>query len=82
MHTPDVAQRFTALEEKQALDDYNFDHFRAKHLLNDFKRTATDRGIPPGEIAPDFELPRVGGGTSRLSDLRGTPVLLHFGSIS
>ncbi len=31
-----------------------------------------------GQEAPDFELPRDGGGTIRLSDLRGKPVVLYF----
>ncbi len=31
-----------------------------------------------GDIAPDFELPRDGGGTLRLSDLRGSAVVLYF----
>lgn len=31
-----------------------------------------------GSKAPDFELPRDGGGTLRLSDLRGSPVVLYF----
>ncbi len=82
MQMPDVTHRFAGLDHKQDLDDYNFEHFRTKHLLNDFKRTSTDRGILPGEVAPDFALPRVGGGALRLSDLRGRPVLLHFGSLS
>ena len=33
-----------------------------------------DKGIE----APDFELPRDGGGTIKLSDLRGKPVVLFF----
>ena len=32
----------------------------------------------PGDTAPDFELPRDGGGTLRLSDMRGKPVVLYF----
>jgi len=80
--TRDVQQAFANLSEKQALDEYNFEHFRTKHLLNDFKLTASNRGILPGELAPDFKLPQVGGGALRLSDLRGAPVLLHFGSYS
>jgi len=32
----------------------------------------------PGTEAPDFDLPRDGGGTVRLSSLRGKPVVLYF----
>lgn len=35
-------------------------------------------GPEKGSEAPDFELPRDGGGSIRLSDLRGTPVVLYF----
>ena len=77
-----ATQQFAALDEKVPLADYNYEHFRTEHLLEDGKRTMTDRGIMPGEIAPDFELPQAGGGTLRLSELRGSPVLLHFGSFS
>lgn len=62
--------------------DYNFEHFRARHLLQDLEGTVTTRGIQPGDLAPDFELPLVEGGTIRLSRLRGRPVLLHFGSVT
>ncbi len=82
MLAPSATARFRALEERVPLDEYNFTHFRTKHLLKDGKRTLRKRGIAPGELAPDFELPRVGGGTLRLSDLRGRSVVLHFGSIS
>jgi peroxiredoxin Q/BCP len=34
--------------------------------------------LAPGAPAPDFQLPRDGGGTLRLSDLRGRPVVLYF----
>ncbi len=33
-----------------------------------------------GERAPDFDLPDVGGKRHRLSDLRGVPVVIEFGS--
>jgi hypothetical protein len=82
MRTADAAERFAGLDQKVPLDDYNIEHFRTKHLLEDGKRTLANRGILPGEVAPDFALPQVGGGTLHLSDLRGRPVLLHFGSIS
>ena len=35
-----------------------------------------------GELAPDFVLPALDGGELRLSDLRGTPVMIEFGSIT
>ncbi len=82
MVVPTAPERFATLEERVPLEEYNFTHFRTKHLLKDGKRTLQKRGIAPGEVAPDFELPRAGGGTLRLSDLRGRPVVLHFGSIS
>ena len=79
---PTAAERFATLEHKVPVDEYNLEHFRTKHLLADGKRTLTDRGILPGEVAPDFDLPQAGGGSLRLSDLRGQPVILHFGSYS
>jgi len=56
--------------------------FARNILLLDAQRTAEARGILPGKIAPDFELPQVVGGSVRLSDLRGRPTILHFGSYS
>jgi thiol-disulfide isomerase/thioredoxin len=35
-------------------------------------------GTGVGDVAPDFELERIDGGTLRLSDLRGKPVLVNF----
>ncbi|MCZ4092779.1 peroxiredoxin [Sinorhizobium psoraleae] len=34
--------------------------------------------LGPGDVAPDFELPRDGGGSISLSSLRGKPVVLFF----
>lgn len=82
MQSPNAVERFATLDQKEPLDEYNFDHFRTRHLVKDGKRTLTDSGILPGELAPDFELPQAGGGTVRLSELRGKPVVLHFGSYS
>ncbi len=82
MQGTEIERRFAALGESEKEDNYNFEHFRAKHLLLDAQRTAEARGIMPGEIAPDFDLPQVGGGSRRLSELRGQPTILHFGSFS
>lgn len=60
-------------------ETYNYDHFRTQHFLYDVKATVAGHGVQPGELAPDFSLPATEG-TLRLSELRGKPVLLHFGS--
>ncbi len=82
MDTLDLGQRFAALEEKLGVEDYNYEHFRTKHYVLDVQGTLTARGIKPGELAPDWELVDAMGGSLRLSALRGTPALLHFGSIT
>jgi hypothetical protein len=69
-------------DERQPVDEYNFEHFRTRHLLQDVVGTVEKRGIQPGDPAPDFELPQADGGTVRLSNLRGRPTLLHFGSFT
>lgn len=76
----EAAERLTSLAEHLSAEAYNFDHFRTIHLIEDVRRTVQTRGIPPGERAPDFRLPRADGGWLRLADLRGMPVVLHFGS--
>jgi hypothetical protein len=73
-------ERFTSLERQVPFDDYNFQHFSAKYIIRDVRRTLNKAGVNPGEIAPDFELPIATGGSLRLSELRGKPVLLRFGS--
>lgn len=82
MLTTTAARRFAQLSRPEPLDEYNFEHFRMKHLVRDARRTLHEEGVRPGELAPDFELPRVDGGTLRLTELRGRPVLLHFGSFT
>lgn len=82
MATPDVRDRFETLERRLEVDEYNFARFHPGVLARDARRTLGRDGIPPGEPAPDFELVRAGGGTLRLSRLRGKPVLLHFGSFT
>ncbi len=78
----EIERRFNALDAGEKSENYNFEHFKTKILLNDAQRTVEARGIAPGELAPDFELPQVGGGSRRLSNLRGKPTILHFGSYS
>jgi hypothetical protein len=38
------------------LAEYNYEHFRAKHLLADVWRSVKGEGVKPGSEAPDFEL--------------------------
>ena len=80
MATGGVTVQSAALDRKESTPEYNFTHFRAKHLLQDALRTINKEGIAPGELAPDFELPLARGGSLRLSGLRGKPAVLHFGS--
>jgi hypothetical protein len=82
MQTFDVRRQPTGQDVRLSRDDYNFQHFRTKHLLSDMQATLEQRGVPPGALAPEFELPRVDGVAVRLSELRGRPVLLHFGSFT
>jgi hypothetical protein len=62
--------------------DFNFRHFRMRHMAAELLRTVRADGVPPGCEAPDFDLETTDGGRLRLRDLRGRPVLLHFGSYS
>lgn len=82
MQETEIGRRFAALDASEKSENYNFEHFKTKILLHDAQRTVEARGIEPGEVAPDFELLQVGGGSLRLSDLRGRPTVLHFGSYS
>lgn len=68
------------LQRKLGLDEYNFKHFRTKHIVADAIGTIRRSGVQPGEPASDFTLPRAEGGTLSLGDLRGKPILLRFGS--
>ena len=79
---PEVTSRFAQLEERKGTEEYNFAHFTTLILLEDIKRTINKEGVSPGATAPDFELPTAAGSSLRLSELRGRPVVLHFGSLS
>ena len=58
--------------------DYNYDESPyLKEPPGDFRNI-----FRAGGAAPDFPLPRVDGGEVTLSDLRGKPVLIEFGSIT
>lgn len=61
-------------------DDYNFEHFERRHVLEDVERTRRRAGIRAGRVAPDFTLPLVADGDFRLSHHRDTPLLLRFAS--
>ena len=84
MQGNEITRRFQSLDEdkRKSFDEYNYEHFKTKVIIEDGRRTVEARGIKPGEAAHDFELPKVGGGKVRLSDLRGRPTILHFGSYS
>jgi cytochrome oxidase Cu insertion factor (SCO1/SenC/PrrC family) len=60
----------------------NYPRYQREHQVADFARTWRSQGISPGQAAPDFELEAATGERIRLSDFRGRPVLLHFGSMT
>lgn len=58
---------------------YRFEHLALPLVLSDMRFGKDDPG--PGDRVPEFDLPLVGGGRFRTSDLASTgPVLLIFGS--
>lgn len=77
-----VCDRFDSLPWREPVDDYNYSHFRVKQIVDDARHTVAADGVRPGQMAPDFDLPLVGGGTVRLHDLRGKPALIRFGSLT
>lgn len=60
---------------------YNYPTLPRSVFLKDMQRTMTG-GPKPGDPAPDFELVSTEGKRVRLSDLRGKPVVLIFGSVT
>jgi peroxiredoxin len=82
MQEIEVARRGVSPDLRLRRDEYNFRHFRTKHLLSDMQATLEKRGLAPGAMAPDFALPGLDGAALRLSELRGKPTLLHFGSFT
>jgi NAD(P)H dehydrogenase (quinone) len=66
------------VERLDPVQDFNFRHFRMRHMLAELLRTYRRSGVPVGAAAPEFELETTDGTRLRLSELRGRPVLLHF----
>ncbi len=62
--------------------DYNYAEFHRHHLVEEVAAAVRLQGVRPGAPAPEFELPRVGGGTLSMAALRDRPTLLHFGSFT
>lgn len=79
MRDPQQATAADAARSRQP--GYNYQRLPAGFWLHDLRRTV--RGGPePGSPAPDFELLTTEGEAIRLSSLRGSPVVLVFGSIT
>ena len=61
-------------------EPYNFDTFRKEMVKEDMHFRG---GAETGTVAPDFDLPTVGGGRFHLGEYAGQrPVLIEFGSIT
>ena len=82
--TPDLTSLGapSPLGNRRQLDEYNYEHFRPKHLLADLWKTLRGEGLQPGSEAPDFDMETTEGNWMRLSELRGRPVVLRFGSFT
>ena len=82
--TPDLTSLGSPslLGSQQQLNEYNYEHFRPKHLLADLWKTIRGEGLQPGAQAPDFEMETTEGDWVRLSEMRGRPVVLRFGSFT
>jgi hypothetical protein len=61
-------------------DDYNYTHYGRGQIVDELRLVLRWPPVRPGQPAPDFDLPAVGDGRMRLAELRGRPVLVHFGS--
>ena len=59
--------------------EYNYDVWKPSNPELKLLRTEVAHA---GDRAPDFTLPLLDGGELRLSDLRGKPVMIEFGSIT
>ncbi len=82
--TPDLTSLGSPspLGSQQQLNEYNYEHFRPKHLLADIWKSIRGEGLQPDAQAPDFEMETTEGDWVRLSELRGRPVVLRFGSFT
>lgn len=58
--------------------EYNYDVFSPSRRESELLTSVAHAGEGP----PDFTLPRLDGGEVTLSKLRGTPVVIEFGSIT
>jgi cytochrome oxidase Cu insertion factor (SCO1/SenC/PrrC family) len=78
----DVLRQPTAQEVAgPAEPGYNYQHVSLGVFAADMKQTMTG-GPEQGAPAPDFELSTTAEEPVRLSALRGTPVVLIFGSVT
>jgi thiol-disulfide isomerase/thioredoxin len=74
-----VSRQKRSKELSEAGERYRFEHLSLPIILRDLYFNRDDPG--PGDRVPEFDLPTVGGGHFRSSDLAGTgPTLLIFGS--
>ena len=58
---------------------YNFSEWRSTLEEREYFRSTVARA---GDPAPDFTLPALDGAEVTLASLRGTPVMIEFGSIT
>src|ERR1051326_8155393 len=74
-----ITQQSQLAPRDECADAYNYESFDFGSEAAEFERWVTE-GPRIGDPAPDFELADLDGNWLRLSDLRGRPVVLEFGS--
>ncbi|MDN5750367.1 MAG: hypothetical protein L0H64_17950 [Pseudonocardia sp.] len=63
------------------LREYNFEHFRARHMFADVWRTARGEvALPPGSAAPVVELESTDGERVAVPGQADRPLLVHIGN--
>ena len=77
-HRPSERSSARLIELLDPPSDFNFRHFRVRHMAAELIRTLHSDGVLPGQQAPNFDLATTRGERVLLCDLRGQPVLVHL----
>jgi hypothetical protein len=82
MEQETVSELFSKMDNCQNAEEYNFEHFTRTILINEIKHSTRPSVLKCGYPAPVFDLEDTERKRQLLSNYKGKPVLLHFGSIT